>query len=172
MSKVTDKPVVSRWANSTDAASTAETIEQARTEDRRKPKWAKPVAAGRESAAFTGLAQVLVTERPPEVEQQRYGGPDAWTIQYRGHTRSVDLNKIGIDAQAVECMPAEVAMAFDMIPLRSVGSKLLAAVPRNSDLPADEVGRLLGKELQLVWADATEIRAAIELHYGVKCTPA
>jgi hypothetical protein len=168
MAKVSEKEMSVRLAvNDHQTAHSSEAVQQ----ERRRSKFAQPTA-GRENTGFSGLAQALLVERPELAQESKIPWPQAWTIKYRGHTQFIDINEFGVDPAAIDCMPAEVALAFEMLPLRTVGSKLLAAVPRFSDLPADEVGRLLGKDLQLVWADAKKLRTAIESHYGVKCTPA
>jgi hypothetical protein len=154
-----------KWSENGQTAS----AEQARSQERRRRKAIVAGHAG-QSAPFVGLRGES-GERDRDFEMTRCSA-EAWSVQFGGFTRWVDLKKVGVDSLAVEQIPPEVAVAFQLIPLRSVGEKLLAAVPRHSELPAEELGRLLGRDLQLVWADAKQIRAAIEWHYGVKFTPA
>ena len=121
MAKVSEKEMSVRVAASGhQTAQPSETVQQ----DRRRRKSAQSTA-GCENTGFSGLAQVLLTERA-QIDQQFT--TQAWTIKFRGHTQFIDINEFGVDPAAIDCMPAEVALAFEMLPLRMVGSKLLAAV--------------------------------------------
>jgi type IV pilus assembly protein PilB len=98
---------------------------------------------------------------------------NAWFSQLAGHSPWIDLNEFGVDAQAVQQVPAEVARRFNMVPLRLAGNQLVVAIAQDAPLPAPAEVRLqVNKDLRFVRADAAQIQAAIEEHYGQLCVSA
>jgi hypothetical protein len=92
---------------------------------------------------------------------------NAWFSQLAGHTPWIDLHDFGIDAHAVEQVPAEVAVGYHFVPLRVVGNHLVAAISQDAaDPPADEISLRIGKQVRFVRADSAQIQSAIDEHYG------
>lgn len=89
----------------------------------------------------------------------------AWHTQLGGETPMVDLNVMGIDAQAVACVPMEIAVQNNMMPLRLDEDRLVVAIPLNAGLPDGDLVRRLAKDVRFVRADAEQILAAIRAHY-------
>jgi type IV pilus assembly protein PilB len=90
----------------------------------------------------------------------------AWWNQLSRHIQHVDLTKLGIDAQAVNCVPANLALQFRVVPLRCFRDQLVLATSARSlgraqlDLPP-----LLDKQVQFVIADARQLDEAIAAYY-------
>lgn len=90
----------------------------------------------------------------------------AWWDQLSRHTQHVDLTKLGIDAQAVNCVPAPIATSFHIIPLRCFRDQLvLATCARSLGRAQLELPHLLEKQLQFVVADVHQVNEAIAAYY-------
>ncbi|HEV2294468.1 MAG TPA: hypothetical protein VGR35_11480 [Tepidisphaeraceae bacterium] len=93
----------------------------------------------------------------------------AWCRQVpdtSGACATVDLDRDGIDAQAVTMLPSGLAHAFRAVPIRSSDAELVIA----SDAPLSErareqLGKLLNKRVKFVFAATKQIDAAIEAYY-------
>ena len=92
----------------------------------------------------------------------------AWCRQVDdgGHHETVDLDREGIDAQAVTLLPTEPARAFRAVPIRVSETEVVVA----SDAPLserarEELTRLLNKHVKLVLAPSKQIDAAIDVYY-------
>jgi type IV pilus assembly protein PilB len=82
-------------------------------------------------------------------------------------SQTVDLDRVGIDAQAVALLPAESAHVFRAIPIRTSDTEVVVA----SDAPLserarEELGRLLKKRVKFVIATKQQIDAAIDVYYA------
>ena len=93
----------------------------------------------------------------------------AWCRQVEDVSRNetVDLDRVGIDAQAVALLPAEWALVFRAVPIRTSDSEVVVA----SDAPLserarEELSRLLKKHVKFVIAAKQQIDAAIEVYYA------
>jgi hypothetical protein len=93
----------------------------------------------------------------------------AWCRQVRDGTdiEQVDLDRDGIDAQAVELLDADAARVFRAIPIRTDGREIVVA----SEAPLGErtkavLQKLLKRNVKLVIASKKQIDAAIEVYYG------
>ena len=94
----------------------------------------------------------------------------AWCRQVRdGGTdlEQVDLDRDGIDAQAVELLDADAARVFRVIPIRADGQEIVVA----SDAPLGErtksvLHKLLKRNVKFVIAAKQQIDAAVEVYYG------
>ena len=93
----------------------------------------------------------------------------AWCRQVENASRNetVDLDRVGIDAQAVALLPGESAHVFRAIPIRTSDAEVVVA----SDAPLserarEELGRLLKKHVKFVMATKQQIDAAIEVYYA------
>jgi len=82
-------------------------------------------------------------------------------------TEVVDLRNRELTPDVLKIIPANTARMYQCVPVESYGSAVRVAMadPLN---PAqiDELGYMLGKELQVVVADPAEIQKAIAKHYG------
>ncbi len=92
----------------------------------------------------------------------------AWCrqVQDAAGCETVDLDRDGIDAQAVSLLPAELARTFRAVPIRASDAEIVVA----SDVPLserarDQLGRLLKKHVKFVIAAKRQIDAAIKVYY-------
>lgn len=80
----------------------------------------------------------------------------------------VDLDRNGIDAQAVALLDANVAKAFRVIPIRTDGQEVvLASEAALTDRVKDELRESLKRNLKFVTAARKQIDAAIDAYYSV-----
>jgi type IV pilus assembly protein PilB len=93
----------------------------------------------------------------------------AWCRQVEdvSSSETVDLDRVGIDAQAVALLPTELAHTFRAMPIRTSDAEVVVA----SDAPLserarEELGRLLKKHVKFVIATKQQIDAAIEVYYA------
>ncbi len=90
----------------------------------------------------------------------------AWWEQLAQQTPKVDLTKIGVDAQAVGHVPAELAHHFGAVPLRCFQDQLVIATTEQGLTRARaELPRLLGKQVKFVIADPRQLDDAIAAYY-------
>lgn len=97
----------------------------------------------------------------------------AWWNQLSRHTPRVDLTKVGVDAQAVDQLPATLAMQFRVMPLRSFRDQLVVATCEHG-LPRAraELPQLLNKQVQFVLAEPVQLDAALATYYAPASRPA
>lgn len=90
----------------------------------------------------------------------------AWCGQSSDQIERVDLDEIGIDAQATPLIPRDIAMRFGVIPVRVADGALVVAT---SDLCFEEavVGLppLVHLRLKFVLASQQEIQSALATYY-------
>jgi hypothetical protein len=90
----------------------------------------------------------------------------AWWDQLSQHTPLVDLTKIGIDAQAIVHVPANIAIQFRAVPMRSFAEQLVIATTEQMLGRAKaELPGLLNKQVQFVIAEPTQLDEAIAAYY-------
>jgi hypothetical protein len=92
----------------------------------------------------------------------------AWCSQLgTGRIDPVDLDEIGIDAQAVEFLPRELALGLRAMPVRVFEGQLIVAVgdPSRASGVAD-LARRVGMEVRCVIADHHQIETALAQYYG------
>lgn len=92
---------------------------------------------------------------------------DAWVQQSAHGTESVDLDKIGVDAQAAALLPAEFARQFELLPIRAASDAVLvatghAAAPEHA---VEALAALLHRRIKFVRADREQLLRVIELYY-------
>lgn len=96
----------------------------------------------------------------------------AWWAQLSSHTPQVDLNTIGVDAQAVSCLPRGLAVAYGVIPLRTFKDQLvLAATPETLPRAKQALPGLLVKKVKFVVSDPAQVREAIKTYYSGGAKP-
>jgi hypothetical protein len=91
----------------------------------------------------------------------------AWWDQLSRQTTHVDLTRIGVDAQAVVHMRADLAVQFRAIPIRSYHAQLVIATCEQGLARARaELPRLLpAKQVQFVLTEAGQLDVAIAAYY-------
>jgi hypothetical protein len=90
----------------------------------------------------------------------------AWCDQLLTQVQRVDLDALGIDAQAISMIDRDVALRLGAIPIRRLGKILVFAVSDPStDRIAAELELITGKELRFVMADANQIQRAIATYF-------
>jgi hypothetical protein len=90
----------------------------------------------------------------------------AWWEQLSTDTPTVDLHRIGVDAQAVGHMPADLAVQFRAVPLRCHEDQLVVATcERGLARASAELPGLLGKHVKFVFAEPTQLDEAIAAYY-------
>jgi hypothetical protein len=92
----------------------------------------------------------------------------AWCDQIHDASPTVDLQDIGIDAQAAARLPATLARSLRAMPVRFFDDELIVAISDSCE--ADLMGALsltLGLKLRFVQADARQIDQAIDRYYPI-----
>ena len=90
----------------------------------------------------------------------------AWCSQLACRIEAVDLDRIGIDAQAIEFVPREVAIGLPALPVRVWEGTLVVAIndPAGAGGVA-ELGRRLGMDVRCVLAPAGQIEKGLARYY-------
>ena len=81
----------------------------------------------------------------------------AWCAQLADGNQRIDLDAVGIDAQAAALLPGDVARRWRVIPFRAGANGTLVA--------RAEIERHLRKPVTYVVVDASQVDAAIESYY-------
>jgi type IV pilus assembly protein PilB len=90
----------------------------------------------------------------------------AWCAQLADGTERIDLNDVGIDAQAAALLPGEIARRWRVIPVRIGRNGTLVACASELDASARaEIERFLRKPVTYVAADAAQVDASIDAYY-------
>jgi type IV pilus assembly protein PilB len=90
----------------------------------------------------------------------------AWSDQLEEQVQYVNLESVGVDTQALSLLPAVLAERYEVIPLRSVGNRLVlatseASLPRaQAELPGQ-----VSLDVRFVVVDPVQLRRAIEAQY-------
>jgi hypothetical protein len=97
----------------------------------------------------------------------------AWANQLCEGFERVDLQSIGIDTQAVSCMPRELAVRFCAIPVRCLDNELVIAVSDPAHVALfDDLQDTLNARAHFVLADAKQIREMIKTYYPAEVAAA
>ena len=90
----------------------------------------------------------------------------AWANQTADHRERVDLNYIGVDAQAIGALPRELAMYYRAIPIRILSDLLVVAVADEEAVPTlrDYLKRVR-PELRFVAADPHTVDEMVATYY-------
>jgi hypothetical protein len=89
----------------------------------------------------------------------------AWADQCAADQRTIDLPKIGVDAQVVNLLPREMAEQLGMIPLRSIDDEVVIATADASGTRNTEAQQAVQRQCRFVLADSQQIRDAIAVYY-------
>jgi hypothetical protein len=91
---------------------------------------------------------------------------NAWCRQLAQGIETVDLDEIGIDAQAADILSADVARELEVLPIRIFGDVAIIATSDN-ETPAFEarLAHLVGRRVMFVRAEAEQLRRSIDMYY-------
>ena len=90
---------------------------------------------------------------------------EAWCQQSSSQTETVDLEKIGIDAQAAAMLPAEAARQHHVIPLRVAGDAMLLASANGAVKHADQLSALVQRRVLFVHAEMGQLERMLDRYY-------
>jgi hypothetical protein len=89
----------------------------------------------------------------------------AWCDQLLEQVQKVDLEKLGVDAQAAGMIPADLARRLNALPIRCMGRVLIVAVAdNNTDFIAAELKKVTDMALRFVVADAHQLKFALNVY--------
>ena len=93
----------------------------------------------------------------------------AWCDQLVTSVQRVDLDRLGVDAQAAAMVRGDVARRLSVIPVRCIGDRLVIAIAADADLAraAIELGMHSDKVLRFVVADPAQVRRALAAYHPV-----
>ena len=89
----------------------------------------------------------------------------AWSSQLHGTPPSVDLDKLGIDAQAIECVSRELAFDHHAMPVRLFEGQLFVALSDPAKL--HDLAVHIPMPVRCVVASEEQIARALGAHYAV-----
>ena len=92
---------------------------------------------------------------------------DAWA-QQSAHDNSdvVDLEKVGVDAQAAALLPAEVGRKLNVLPVRmATDIVLVATADRAPDHMSDALNELLRRRVRFVQVEHEQLARMIQTYY-------
>ena len=91
---------------------------------------------------------------------------EAWANQLEHRTPQVDLDAVGVDAQATAELPARLARRFSAVPVRRAGAGLVVATDAAS-LPRAEarLPALLRRNVCFILAPTDQIASALKTYY-------
>jgi hypothetical protein len=91
---------------------------------------------------------------------------EAWANQLAHFTPVVNLDALGIDAQATAELPARLARRYRALPMRKIGGALVVAVEETTAArAAAKLPALLGMTLRFVVARGGQIESALRTYY-------
>jgi hypothetical protein len=93
---------------------------------------------------------------------------DAWAQQSAHDHERVDLEKVGVDAQAAALLPAEVARKLNVIPVRMASDiVLVATADAEPQHMADALNELLRRRVRFVQVEREQLGRALETYYPI-----
>ena len=91
----------------------------------------------------------------------------AWCAQLAKQLEWVDLEEIGIDAQAIERVPAELAVGLQVVPVRICERELIVAVADAGRVAGlVDLAQRTGLSVRCVLADGGQIARALSRYYS------
>lgn len=90
----------------------------------------------------------------------------AWLHQLEHRTERVNIDRVGVDTQALVYLTRDAALRHTALPVRAIEDEVLIAVahvPTVGGLASLEA--CAGRKVKLVLADETQLLAAIERYY-------
>jgi hypothetical protein len=96
----------------------------------------------------------------------------AWSEQLTQFPGNVDIERAGVDTQALSLLPREIAEQFGVLPLRAMGGRMIVAASADTlDRASRHLPAMLGKQMQFVVADRKQIAHMIKMAYSIKTSP-
>ena len=96
---------------------------------------------------------------------------EAWANQLEHRTPGVDLDALGVDAQATAELPARLARRFSAVPVRRAGADLVVATDADSLRRAEaRLPALVGGNVHFVLAPTAQIQSALRTYYPTSRT--
>jgi type IV pilus assembly protein PilB len=93
----------------------------------------------------------------------------AWCEQVKDSIEHVDLDAMGIDAQAVVLVPRELAVKFRVVPVRCTDTHLVLATDDEAfDVAVAEAPQALNRRIRFVIAPRPQLDRAISTYYGTR----
>ena len=93
---------------------------------------------------------------------------DAWAQQSAHDHERVDLEKVGVDAQAAALLPAEVARKLNVIPVRMASDiVLVATADAEPEHMSDALNELLRRRVRFVRVEREPLERALEMYYPI-----
>jgi hypothetical protein len=89
----------------------------------------------------------------------------AWSSQIHGHPPLVDLDQMGIDAQAIECVSRQLALDHHAMPVRLFEGQLFVAMSDPAKL--HDLAVHIPMPVRCVLASDEQISRALDAHYAV-----
>ena len=91
---------------------------------------------------------------------------DAWAQQSAHDHELVDLEKVGVDAQAAALLPAEVAHKLNVIPVRMASDiVLVATADAQPEHLADALNELLRRRVRFVRVERDQLARVMQTYY-------
>ena len=92
---------------------------------------------------------------------------DAWAEQSAHGGELVDLEKVGVDAQAAALLAADVARSLNVIPVRMASDIVLVATSQLAPdrAAAETLATLMHRRVKFVHADVEQLRRMIDMYY-------
>jgi hypothetical protein len=112
---------------------------------------------------FGDIALAMGLCQPEDIWQAWSGQLDSAD----GQPRKVDLDLIGVDAQAIDFISAEQARRWTAIPVRVFGDELVVAIDQaNGRQPRSPISVRRGLRIKFVLAERAQIERAIDVYYS------
>lgn len=89
----------------------------------------------------------------------------AWCQQLLSRVQTIDLDSLGVDAQAAALVHSDVAHRLSIIPIRCFGDTLIIAATGDTAGIAAELSLVTGKKLRFVQADPMQIQQALQRYF-------
>jgi hypothetical protein len=91
---------------------------------------------------------------------------EAWCDQLLTQVQKVDLDRLGVDAQAAAMVHRDVAVRLNLVPIRCLGKYLVVAVADTDTVrTAAELALITDKTIRFVVADASQVQQSIARYY-------
>ncbi|MCY2951221.1 MAG: hypothetical protein NTU53_04495 [Planctomycetota bacterium] len=91
---------------------------------------------------------------------------EAWCNQLADGIQHVDLEKVGVDAQATQYLTSNLARQLGAIPIRILGDLVVVATGHTlNSVEVAELSRTVGKQIRLVTVDPAQLQSALQTYY-------
>jgi hypothetical protein len=91
---------------------------------------------------------------------------DAWVQQSADGREVVDLEKVGVDAQAAALLNGEIARKLGVLPMRAANDAVLVATSESfHEQTGEALAELLHRRIKFVRADHQQLERMLDLYY-------